>query len=93
MTVALEKKADKLASELTFQQRIEFAERLMTGVDSFATPEIEEAWSQEIKRRLDDYRAGKVKSIPAAQVHAQIKRRLNEIKARRISSRSAAGHP
>jgi putative addiction module component (TIGR02574 family) len=90
MTVALRKRADELARALTLRQRIEFAERVMTGIDSFSSPEIEQAWSREVKRRLDDYRAGKVKAIPSAQVHAELKRRLNEIKACRISSRSAA---
>jgi len=93
MTIALEKKADKLASELTLEQRIEFAERLMAGIDRFASPEIEQAWSREVKHRLDDYRAGKVKAIPSGQVHNQVKRRLNEIKASRIPSRRGVGHP
>jgi len=90
MTVALKKQADELASKLTLKQRIEFAERLMTGVNNFATEEVEQAWDREIKWRLDEYRSGKVKSIPSAQVHAELKRRLNEIKGRRISSRRAA---
>jgi putative addiction module component (TIGR02574 family) len=90
MTVALKKQADELASKLNKKQRIEFAERLMTGVSDFASVEIERAWSKEIKRRLDEYRSGKVKAIPSAQVHAEMKRKLNEIKARRASSRRAA---
>jgi putative addiction module component (TIGR02574 family) len=90
MTVALKKQADALAGKLSIKQRIEFAERLMTGVNDFANEETERAWDQEIKRRLDDYHAGKVKPIPSAQVHGEMKRRLNEIKARRVSSRRAA---
>lgn len=90
MTVALKKQADELASKLSLKQRIEFAERLMTGVSDFATEEIERAWDREIKRRLDEYRSGKVKLIPSAQVHAEIRRKLNEIKARRASSRRTA---
>ena len=90
MTVALKKEAAELASRLTLKQRIEFAERLMTGVDSFTDADVERAWDREIKRRLDEYRSGKVKSIPSAQVHSEIKRRLHEIKARRASSRGAA---
>lgn len=90
MTVALKKQADELAGKLSIEQRIEFAERLMAGVNDFANEEIERAWDKEIKRRLDEYRSGKVKSIPSAQVHAELKQRLNEIKARRASSRRAA---
>jgi putative addiction module component (TIGR02574 family) len=90
MTVTLKKQADELASKLSVKQRIEFAERLMTGVNDFASEEVERAWDQEIKRRLDEYRSGKVKSIPSERVHAELKRRLNEIKARRASSRRTA---
>jgi len=90
MTVALKKQADELANKLTAKQRIEFAERLMAGVDDFADQEVERAWDREIKQRLDDYCSGKVKTIPSAQVHAEVKQRFNEIKARRVSSRRAA---
>lgn len=90
MTVALKKQADELASKLTIKQRIEFAERLMAGVNDFANEETERLWDREVKRRLDEYRSGEVKTIPSAQVHAEIKQKLNEIKARRVSSRRAA---
>ena len=90
MTVALKKQAGELAGRLTLKQRVEFAERLMTGVEDFVNPDVERAWGREIKRRLDEYRAGKVKAIPSAQVHTGLKRRLNEIKTRRVSSRRAA---
>jgi putative addiction module component (TIGR02574 family) len=90
MTVALKKQADELANRLNIKQRIEFAERVMAGVSGFADEETEQAWDREIKRRLEEYRSGKVKPIPAAQVHAEMKRKLNEIKARRVSSRRAA---
>jgi putative addiction module component (TIGR02574 family) len=90
MTVALKKQADELASKLSAKQRIEFAERLMTGVNDFASDELERAWDREIKRRLDEYRSGKVKSVPSEQIHAELKQRLNEIKARRVSSRRTA---
>jgi putative addiction module component (TIGR02574 family) len=90
MTVALKKQAGELARKLTLKQRVEFAEQLLMGMDDFVSPAVERAWNKEIDRRLDDYRAGRVKTIPSAQVHAELKRKLNEIKARRISSRRAA---
>ena len=89
MTVTLKKKAGELAARLTPKQRVEFAEALMTGVEDFVSPEIERDWDKEIKRRLEELRSGKVKTIPAARVHAEMRRRLNEIKAHRISSRCA----
>ena len=90
MTTALKKQADDNASRLSVKQRIEFAERVMAGVNDFANEEVAREWDREIKRRLDDYRSGNVKAIPSARVHAELNRRLNEIKARRVSSRRAA---
>ncbi len=90
MTVAMKKKADKLMASLTPKERVELGEMLLTGVNDFVSPGIEKAWDKELKRRLEEVRSGKVKTIPAEKVHANIKRRLNEIKADRVSSRRAA---
>jgi putative addiction module component (TIGR02574 family) len=90
MTVALKKKADKLAADLTLKERVEFAEVLMAGVNDFVSPDAERAWNREIKQRLADYRSGVVKAVSSKDVHAELQRKLNEIKARRISSRRAA---
>ncbi|HEU5123830.1 MAG TPA: addiction module protein [Verrucomicrobiae bacterium] len=90
MTTALKKKAGKLAAGMTLKERVEFAEILMTGVNDFVSTNVERAWDREIKQRLDEYRAGRVKAVPAKQIHAELGRKLNEIKARRISSRRAA---
>ena len=91
MTVALKKQAGALAAKLTPKQRVEFAEVLMTDVHDFTSPEVERAWSKEIKRRLDELRSGAVKPIPSAQVHAEMHRRIHEInKTRRATSRRAA---
>jgi putative addiction module component (TIGR02574 family) len=90
MTIALKKKADKLAAGMTLKERVEFAEILMTGVNNFVSPEVERAWDREIKQRLADYRSGRAKAVSSKDVHAELQRKLNEIKARRISSRRAA---
>lgn len=58
---ALEAAALLLPSE----QRAKLAERLIASLDR--DPEIEEAWAEEIKRRIADLEAGLVDSIPAKQ--------------------------
>jgi len=90
MTVAMKKKADKLMASLTPKERVELGEMLLAGVTDFVSPDVEKAWDKELKRRLEEVRSGKVKTIPAEKVHANIRRRLNEIKADRVSSRRAA---
>lgn len=38
--------------------------------------EVEAAWAEEIQRRLDEYRAGTVRTIPASEVFAEARARL-----------------
>ncbi|MFM9961175.1 MAG: addiction module protein [Planctomycetaceae bacterium] len=57
-------------------ERLFLGERLVESVDCFASPEIAEAWSAEVARRLDDYESGRVRSIPSAVVHAEVRRRM-----------------
>jgi putative addiction module component (TIGR02574 family) len=39
-------------------------------------PEIEEAWSAEIRRRVDDLESGKVQEIPGEEVTARVRQLL-----------------
>ena len=75
---------EKEVMDLPPRSRIRIAEKILESVDDFTSKEIEEAWSQEIHRRVNDIESGKVKGIPAAQVMARARRVLNE--ARKISS-------
>ncbi len=90
MTVALKKKAEALAAQLKPAERVELADLLYASANTDSKEDVEQAWSDEIRRRLDDLRTGRVKAVPARQVHAAMRRKLNEIKARRVSSRRAA---
>ncbi|MBA2245056.1 MAG: addiction module protein [Gemmatimonadetes bacterium] len=38
--------------------------------------EVERAWEEEIRRRLEAYHAGKVQTIPTAEVFAKARARL-----------------
>jgi putative addiction module component (TIGR02574 family) len=45
--------------------RAELAHRLLDSLKSFfADPETEAAWSEEIKRRIEDLESGREKAIP-----------------------------
>ena len=90
MTVALKKRADALVAKLKPSERVELADILYATLPSSYLDSVSRAWDQEIGRRLDEYEAGKVKTIPAAEVHSSVRRKLNEIKARRTSARRAA---
>lgn len=63
---------EKLSSREKEEFALWYEERLTkVGPD----PEIDELWSVEIQRRLDEIRSGKVQSIPGEQVMANLRRR------------------
>jgi putative addiction module component (TIGR02574 family) len=57
--------------------RQQVAERLNAQLwpNSFA-PEVETAWADTVKRRLDDLDSGRVQGVPVAQVFARARRML-----------------
>ncbi|MEO8382277.1 MAG: addiction module protein [Acidobacteriota bacterium] len=62
------------ASQLSEEDRAELAGKLLESIDDPADEGVEEAWAAEIERRLADYRAGRVKTIPWSEVRAQLHR-------------------
>jgi putative addiction module component (TIGR02574 family) len=57
------------ALSLTTQERGLLIDRLIQSLDDEPAEEgAEEAWAQEIKRRVDDIRSGRVKAVPGEQV-------------------------
>lgn len=90
MTVALKKQVEALVAKMKPDERVELADKLYASLPNAYGDSVNRAWEREIDHRLDEYEAGRVKTIPSEQVHAGVRRRLNEIKARRISSRRAA---
>jgi len=54
---------------LSTQERGLLIDHLIESLDEGPAEEgVEEAWSEEIKRRVDEIRSGKVKMIPGEQV-------------------------
>jgi putative addiction module component (TIGR02574 family) len=61
------------ASQLPAEDRAELAGRLLESIEE---PDVgvEQAWAAEIGRRMEDYRAGRVKTIPWSEVRARLHR-------------------
>ena len=57
------------------EERIRLAEELLSSVQD-SDEEIEAAWADEIKRRLDEVESGTAKLIPAEEVFAEIRQLL-----------------
>lgn len=65
------------ALTLSTQDRGLLIDRLIASLDDGPAEEgVEEAWAEEIKRRVDDIRSGKAKMIPGEEVKRRLAARL-----------------
>jgi len=65
------------ASELSERDRATLAGLLIESLEADAEPDVEAAWSDEIKRRVADLDAGTVETIPWEEVRRRLLDRLN----------------
>jgi putative addiction module component (TIGR02574 family) len=78
----MSKPLDELEAEalnLPTRERARLARRLLTSLqedESADAAEIERAWEEEIRRRLEAYHAGGVQTMPASEVFARARDRL-----------------
>ncbi len=77
MATSIERVAEQ-AMRLPAESRAELADRLVESLDSEAIGRIDRLWLDEAKRRRDEVRSCRVKTIPGAdarrRVHRAIKR-------------------
>jgi putative addiction module component (TIGR02574 family) len=70
-------KIEAEAMELSPDERIALAYRLIASVDAFEEdddPEdVERAWDEELARRIEDIRTGRVELIPGDEVLAELR--------------------
>jgi putative addiction module component (TIGR02574 family) len=65
------------ALSLDPDDRVEIAESLILSLDEKRAAEIEAAWAEEIKRRIESIDKGQVELIPADDVMREMRARLN----------------
>jgi putative addiction module component (TIGR02574 family) len=73
MTVTFES-IEAAALELPERDRIHLAHLLVQSV-AHSTPEIEEAWLDEVERRIELQNAGKISEIDADDLYRELRRR------------------
>ena len=73
------------ALDLTPEERADVAAHLLDSLEEYDDPgdDVAAAWEAEITRRVEDLREGRVKTVPASEVHARIEARLKAFHARR----------
>ncbi|HEX9787388.1 MAG TPA: addiction module protein [Candidatus Binatia bacterium] len=59
----------KNAMSLDVRDRATLAERLLASLEELTEEEAERLWAEESQRRLEQYRAGRAKAVPAEEVH------------------------
>jgi putative addiction module component (TIGR02574 family) len=55
-------------------ERARLAEKLLSSLDR--DPEVEEAWAQEIRRRVEQYRSGNLDTVSAEAVMKEARERI-----------------
>jgi putative addiction module component (TIGR02574 family) len=75
------KKLHDEAMKLPAEDRAALADELDASLLGDDSPEeVEKAWAEEIERRVRDVEEGRVKPIPAAEVHRAIRERLRAMR-------------
>ncbi len=62
------KEVFKHALNLDVHDRAALAQRLLASLEELSEEEAERLWAEEAQRRLEEYRAGRAKAVPAEEV-------------------------
>ncbi len=71
------KLTDELLS-LPCEDRIYLADRLLESLNAPTRQNIEQAWTEEAERRIEEIESGNVDTIPGEQVFREIRERLGK---------------
>ena len=71
------KEIENSALELNEKQRAELAKRLINSLDEHVDENIEQAWIEEVRRRKEEIKSGKVTPVPGEEVHREARKILN----------------
>ena len=64
----------RTALSLDVRDRAKLAEKLLASLDTLSEEEADRLWADEAERRLKEYRAGRMKAIPADEVAQKAQR-------------------
>jgi putative addiction module component (TIGR02574 family) len=64
----------KEALSLGLRDRAKLAEKLLASLDTLSEEEADRLWADEAERRLKEYRAGRMRAIPADDVAQKAQR-------------------
>ncbi|MCL4540566.1 MAG: addiction module protein [Bacteroidetes bacterium] len=64
----------KHALSLDVRDRAALAEQLLASLEELPEEEAERLWAEEVQRRLETYREGRDRAVPAEEVHEKAER-------------------
>ena len=67
----------KRALALSVDERAALANTLLASLDG-ATESVQEAWDEEVARRIEDLKAGKAVTVPWEELHRELLAMVNE---------------
>jgi putative addiction module component (TIGR02574 family) len=80
---------ESAALRLSREERAHLAERLVVSLNEDAT--VEQAWTEEIRRRVDELRSGAIQTIPGGQVFDELENRPRRDQAKNDAARAILG--
>jgi len=72
------KELQNSALELDEKHRAKLAKRLINSLDAQVDDDIEQAWIDEVRRRKEEIKSGKVTPVPGNEVHKEARKLLNK---------------
>lgn len=72
------KEIENSALELNEKQRADLAKRLINSLDEHVDENIEQNWIEEVRRRKEEIKSGKVTPVPGEEVHREARKILNK---------------
>jgi len=66
----------RTALDLNVRDRAALAEKLLASLDELTEEEAEALWTVEAARRLEEFRVGRARAVPAEDVHMRAERLL-----------------
>lgn len=73
------KEIKKDALSLDDKKRAELAKTLLYSLEKEIKTDVDEAWKAEAKKRYEEIKAGKTKTIPYKEVMAEVKEKLSRV--------------
>lgn len=64
------------AHELPADERVKLAEELLSSLEGEPDAQLDAAWDEELRKRIEEVESGAVELVPASEAFARVRRSL-----------------